>query len=320
MKAMVTGGAGFIGSQLVAYLCDQGWDVLVVDNLSSGRREGVPKSARFLWLDLTRDDAILELPDEPFDIVFHLASHVGQEISFDHPIYDFKANGQSTVSLLKWCKKTNTTRFIFASSMNIYGEPEFLPVTEAEKIKPPSPYAVGKISSEYLCLIYQNFGINSTCLRLFNVYGPGQDFDNLAQGMLRIYMSYVAKGEPILVRGSTERFRDFVYVSDVVEAFYLCAINDVSIGKIYNIATGVKTTVSEAINKIAFAFGYSSDKDYPVIIADPTRQDQFGIYGDSTLIQKELNWRPKINLDQGLKMMVAWIFKMKLCNSSRKEE
>lgn len=147
----MTGGAGFIGSQLVRRLLDEGWKVRVIDNLLSGFRENIPTGATFQWLDLTRDDAVLELPREPVDVVFHLASHVGQELSFDHPLYDFKANGQSTVTLLNWCQQSGTKRLVFASSMNVYGEPETLPVTEEFAIKPPSPYAVGKIASEYLC-------------------------------------------------------------------------------------------------------------------------------------------------------------------------
>lgn len=304
-SAIVTGGAGFIGSHLVRRLCDEGWTVRVIDNLLSGFRENIPDGATFQWLDLTRDDALLELPVEPVDVVFHLASHVGQELSFDHPLYDFKANGQSTVTLLNWCQRTGTKRLVFASSMNVYGEPVSLPVTETAAIKPPSPYAVGKISSEYLCTIYQHFGIDTTCLRLFNVYGPHQDMRNLMQGMVSIYMTYVARGEPILVKGSMDRFRDFVYVTDVADAFYRCGINEKAVGKIFNIATGRKTFVREVLDGIIKAFGHDPES-YPILHGDPTRRDQFGIFGSAQKIRDELGWEPTVKLEQGLAEMATW--------------
>jgi UDP-glucose 4-epimerase len=304
-SAIVTGGAGFIGSHLARRLRDEGWAVRVVDNLMSGYRSNIPEGVTFQWLDLTRDDAVLELPQEPVDVVFHLASHVGQELSFDHPLYDFKANGQSTVTLLNWCKRTGTKRLVFASSMNVYGEPDNLPVTEAAAIKPPSPYAVGKISSEYLCSIYQHFGIDTTCLRLFNVYGPYQDMSNLMQGMISIYMNYVARGEPILVKGAMERFRDFVYVTDVADAFYRCGVSEKAVGKIYNVATGRKTFVREVLDGIIKAFGHDP-ADYPVIQGEPTRRDQFGIFGSSQKIRDELGWEPSVDLERGLAEMASW--------------
>ncbi len=304
-SAIVTGGAGFIGSHLARRLRDEGWAVRVIDNLMSGYRSNVPEGVTFQWLDLTRDDAVLELPQEPVDVVFHLASHVGQELSFDHPLYDFKANGQSTVTLLNWCKRTGTKRLVFASSMNVYGEPDSLPVTESAAIRPPSPYAVGKISSEYMCSIYQHFGIDSTCLRLFNVYGPYQDMSNLMQGMISIYMNYVARGEPILVKGAMERFRDFVYVTDAADAFYRCGVNENAIGKIYNVATGRKTFVREVLDGVIKAFDYDP-ANYPVIQGQPTRRDQFGIFGSSQKIRDELGWEPSVDLEYGLAEMAAW--------------
>ena len=304
-RALVTGGAGFIGSHLATRLRDEGWAVLVIDNLMSGHRHNVPVGVDFQWLDLTRDDAVLELPKDPVDVVFHLASHVGQEISFDHPLYDFKANGQSTVTLLNWCQRTGTNRMVFASSMNVYGEPVSLPVSEDAAIKPPSPYAVGKISSEYLCSIYEHFGIHSTCLRLFNVYGPHQDMSNMLQGMMSIYMAFVARGEPILVKGSMERFRDFVFVTDVVDAFYRCGTLEQAKGKVYNVATGRKTYVKDVIAGIVKAFGHDP-ATYPIIHGQPTRRDQFGIFGSAQKIKDELGWQPSTTLEEGLAQMAAW--------------
>lgn len=304
-QAIVTGGVGFIGSHLCRRLLKEGWSVLAVDNLSSGHARNLPPGAKFKWLDLTDEDTGLELPKDGADVVFHLASHVGQELSFERPLFDLKANAFSTMILLKWCLEHNVKQLIFASSMNVYGNPPELPVTEATPVQPPSLYAVGKIASEYLCRIYHAFGVNTTSLRLFNVYGPGQDMQNMKQGMVSIYMAYVARNEPILVRGSKDRFRDFVSVHDVVDAFYRC-VDKRAYGKVYNVATGRKTYVWELLNGIVKAFGYEPGK-YPITFGEPTPRDQFGIYGDSSLLQKELDWRPRIELKDGLEEMAQWV-------------
>jgi len=305
MRAIVTGGAGFIGSHLSRYLIRSGWNVLVIDNLSSGFRHNIPQEADFLWMDLTNEGSYREIPNDRYDVVFHLASHVGQELSFERPIYDFNVNAGSTLLLLQWCIQRQVNQFIFASSMNVYGDPLVIPVTEATPVQPPSPYAVGKIASEYLCNIYQNFGVNTTSLRLFNVYGPMQDMKNMKQGMVSIFMTYVARNEPILVRGSKNRFRDFIYVHDVVDAIFRC-IGPRSHGKTYNVSTGRKTYVWELLNGIIKAFGHDPKK-YPVTYGDPTPRDQFGLFGDPSRLQNDLGWKPTVELDKGLAEMAAWV-------------
>jgi len=305
MRALVTGGAGFIGAHLCRRLLSEGWSVLAVDNLSSGHARNLPEGVNFKWLDLTDEDSVVELPKDGVDVVFHLASHVGQELSFERPLFDLKANAFSTMILLKWCLEKGVGQLIFASSMNVYGDPPQLPVTENTLVQPPSPYAVGKIASEYLCKVYQAFGVNTTSLRLFNVYGPLQDMRNMKQGMASIFMSYVARNEPILVRGSKDRFRDFICVHDVVDAFMRC-INKRAYGKIYNVATGKKTYVWELLNGIVTAFGHDPQK-YPITYGEPTPRDQFGVFGDSSLLQQDLGWKPATALDDGLCEMADWV-------------
>jgi UDP-glucose 4-epimerase len=139
MKAIVTGGAGFIGSHLAKRLLKEGWSVLVIDNLSSGFRHNVPPGAEFKWMDLTQEDSVAQLSKEGVDVVFHLASHVGQELSFERPVYDFKANAFSSLLLLKWCQEHKVKQFIFTSSMNVYGHSLKEKVSENDPIAPPSP-------------------------------------------------------------------------------------------------------------------------------------------------------------------------------------
>jgi UDP-glucose 4-epimerase len=306
MKAIVTGAAGFIGSHLARRLLEDGWSVTVVDNLSSGHERNVPDGAELLKIDLGEEPAVEELPDDGADAVFHLASHVGQELSFERPFYDLKANALATMILLDWCLKQRVPRFVLASSMNVYGDPHDpeQPVTEQTPVRPPSPYAVAKIASEHLCNVYEPFGIGTTSLRLFNVYGPGQDMANLKQGMVSIFMSYVARGEPILVRGSSDRFRDFVSVHDVVDAFLRC-VDGRAAGKVYNVSSGQRTYVWELLEEIVKAFGHPPG-DYPITYSEPTPRDQFGIYGDSGALRRDLGWEPRIELTEGIAEMARW--------------
>lgn len=304
---MVTGGAGFIGSHLARRLLEDGWSVLVLDNLSSGHERNIPEGAELKLVDLGVEAAAEELPPEPVDVVFHLASHVGQELSFETPFYDLRSNALSTMVLLDWCLKREVPRFVFASTMNVYGDTEDAdaPVTEETPVRPPSPYAVGKIASEHLCRVYRDFaGIKTTSLRLFNVYGPLQNMQNLKQGMVSIFMSYVARGEPILVRGSKDRFRDFISVHDVVDAFVRC-LDDRADGRIYNVSSGKRTYVWELLELLARAFGHDPTT-YPITYGEPTPRDQFGIYGDSSALQRELGWRPTVELEEGIAEMAKW--------------
>ena len=309
MHAVVTGGAGFIGSHLSKKLLSHGWEVTIYDNLSSGNKSNVPDGAKFIWADLTDESCLSLMPKNKVDIFYHLASHVGQELSFERPLYDLKANANSTIILLNWCLKNNVKQFIFASTMNLYGSPDNELVNESTIANPPSPYAVGKLASEYLCKIYNDFGLNTTCLRLFNVYGPGQDFSNMKQGMASIFMSYVARNEKLIVRGSKDRFRDFIFVDDVVDAFIVVQ-NSKAFANTYNVSTGVKTFVWQIIEEILAAFGHTNN-NYPTEYAEGTPKDQFGIYGDSNKLNFDFGWKPKVDLKEGIRLMAEDAIKNK---------
>lgn len=308
MRAVVTGGAGFIGSHLVRRLLEEGWSVLVLDNLSSGHQRNVPDGADVKVIDLGLESAVKELPAERADVVFHLASHVGQELSFESPFYDLRSNTLSTMTLLDWCMRCEVPRLVLASTMNVYGDPidPEVPVTEDAPLRPPSPYSVGKIASEHLCRVYRDFaGIKTTSLRLFNVYGPLQDMRNMKQGMVSIFMSYVTRGEPIFVRGSKDRFRDFISVHDVVDAFMRC-LDDRADGRIYNVSTGKRTYVWELLELLARIFGHDPAA-YPITYGEGTPRDQFGIYGDSSALRRELGWQPVVELEEGITEMAEWV-------------
>ncbi len=304
-KAIVTGGAGFIGSHLSRKLIENGWHVTIIDNLSTGFKENIPNEAKFIETDLSNESFINFLPKNGVDVVFHLAAQSSGEISFDNPIYDLKTNCLSTVLLAQWCMEKNVSKFIFTSSMSVYGEVENLPVTEEQTPEPKSFYGIGKLASEKYLKVYGAKGLDYSILRLFNVYGPGQNLKNLRQGMVSIFMAFVAENKELLVKGSKDRFRDFVYIDDVINAIIVVANNPNASGKVYNVGTGIKTTVEELINNIIIAFNYDKN-EYPITYTEGTPGDQFGIFSDSSRINNELRWNPKTNIQEGIQLMADW--------------
>ena len=303
--ALVTGGAGFIGSHLAKRLLAQGWRVHIIDNLSTGFKSNIPSEALFTFLDLSEDGFANKLPDDKFDVVFHLAAQSSGEISFDNPMYDLKTNCLSTVMLLDWCLKKKIRRFVFTSSMSIYGDQDIQPVSESAVPNPKSFYGVGKLASEKYINIYSNMGLQTTSLRLFNVYGPGQNMENLRQGMVSIYMAYILKKQELMVKGSPDRYRDIIYIDDVINAYLACLDNDLTFGKSYNIGTGKKTTVQELVNSELKAFGYEPGQ-YPVKYGESTPGDTFGICAEVSAAKEDMGWEAKTPLYQGLRQMAEW--------------
>jgi UDP-glucose 4-epimerase len=234
-----------------------------------------------------------------------LASHVGQELSYERPAHDFQVNALATSQLAQWAMENGRPRFIFASSMNVYGDPKSgaRRVDESEPPNPPSPYAVAKLASEGLLEVLGAVGLDAASLRLFNVYGPGQDLNNMKQGMVSIFLSFVLRGEPIRVRGSLDRFRDFVFVDDVVNAFLTLGRLPNVTGQ-FNVGTGRMTTVHELLRRICTAMGVDPE-EYEITEHEGTIRDQFGIYADITKL-RGLGWTPNVELSHGLTQMADW--------------
>ena len=299
---LVTGAAGFIGSALAKRLINEGHNVVTIDNLSTGFVEAIPKGVKFFKGNCHDTDIAAELESYDFNAIFHIAGQSSGEISFEDPIYDLQSNTQSTLVLIKLALKTNCQKFIFASSMSVYGDQPDEPVSENNSTIPKSLYAVGKLASENYMRIFQQYGLQTTALRLFNVYGIGQNLLNLKQGMVSIYLAQALKDNHILVKGSPERYRDLVYVDDVVDAFILSYNRTDYNNKIYNVATGKKTKVVELIDLIINILGYNISVEY----SGSTPGDQFGIFGDFSKIKNELGWSPKLDINDGLYRMIEW--------------
>ena len=302
---IITGGAGFIGSNLARRLLEEGYRVWVVDNLSSGFESNIPAGAEFIKMDIEDSKSYNKMPCEANCVLLHLAAQSSGEISYEKPEVDLTTNALGTLFLLKWCLENNVSRFVYASSMAVYGNVVDLPVSEMETCQPISLYGISKMTAENYVHHFSQMGLKTTIFRIFSTYGPGQDLSNLKQGMVSIYMSFLLNKQPILVKGSKERFRDFIYIDDVVDAWIAATDNEKTFGKTYNLGTGKKTFVWELIEEEIKVFGFDPDT-YSVIDAEPTPADQFGLYADISQISSDLNWLPKVSLAIGLKKMAEW--------------
>jgi UDP-glucose 4-epimerase len=299
---LITGAAGFIGSAIAHSLNNSGFKTLTIDNFSTGYRSNLPKETILIEGDCGDPETISQLQNYNVDTILHFAGQSSGEVSFNDPLADQKSNTTSTLLLLNYAKLKGIRKFIYASSMSVYGDHENLPVTEQSVTMPKSLYAVGKLASEHYLNIYSNTDLKVVSLRLFNVYGPGQNLANLKQGMLSIYLAQALKDGQIKVKGSLERFRDLVYIDDVVEVVSLLVTTDLSNPySVYNVANAYPVKVKEMITSIKAVLGNISVKEI-----EGTQGDQFGIFGSNYSLMKDFGWKPKIKHITGIKKMIAW--------------
>lgn len=303
---LVTGAAGFIGANIAYKLLKQGHKVCTIDNLSTGYVESIPEQCCFIHGDISDIQSINKLNNEKFDAILHIAGQSSGEVSFENPVYDINSNAVSTLRLLDFAIKTNCKRFIYASSMSVYGQQVSKEqYSELDKTTPNSFYAVGKLASEHYLRIYQEqYDIDYTILRYFNVYGPGQNLANLKQGIVSIFLKQFTDHAftKVEVKGSVDRFRDLSYVDDVADVSIMAINNQKFYNEIINIGSGNKTTIQTMLSLMRVYL--NSDKE--VVISDGTPGDQFGIYAD---VNKLINIYPKnfISFEEGLKQTITVI-------------
>ena len=303
MNYLVTGAAGFIGAALAKRISTQG-GVTTIDNLSTGSREHIPHGVEFIEGNAYDPSTIAKLNGQHFDAIFHIAGQSGGVTCWDDPVYDLNSNVTSTLLLLDYARKTGCKKFIYASSMSVYGDENPCPVREDDEIKPKTFYAVGKNASEHYMRIYsQEYGIKCTALRLNNTYGPGQNMGNLRQGMVSIYLAYAIKDHHIPVMGDKNRYRDFVFIDDTVDAFLMAAEgNEKELYNYYTVCTNTKTTCGQLVELIQKLLPYEVTVEYK----GHTQGDQFGIFCSYEKIFNSLGWEPKVKLADGLKIMADW--------------
>lgn len=301
MKILITGGAGFIGSNIADRYLELGHEVVVVDNLVTGKRENVPASAKFYETDIIEKSLDEIFRVEKPDIVNHLAAQMDVRKSVDDPIYDATVNVLGSLNLLQNCVEHKVSKFIFASTGGaIYGEQDYFPADENHPLRPLSPYGITKLTTEkYLYFYNQTYNMNYTILRYANVYGPRQNPHGEA-GVVAIFSERILQGAQPVINGEGLQTRDYVFVGDVVKA------NELAIqqgdNKIYNIGTGVETNVNDLFRLIVKHTGESVEEKHGPAKAG----EQMRSVLNSGLIHKELGWKPTVRLDEGLEKTVRF--------------
>jgi len=300
-KILVTGGAGFIGSHLTDKLIEKGNDVVIIDNLSTGKKENLNSKAKFYELDICSPEISQIFEQEKPEIVFHFAAQIDIRKSVKDPIEDAKINILGSLNLIQNCQKIEAKRFIFASSGGaIYGDTDIIPTPENHPENPESPYGICKLTIEkYLHFYKQTFDLNYTALRLANIYGPRQNSKGEA-GVIAIFCDKMLKNEEVLINGDGEQTRDFVFVDDVVNVALLSMEQEKN--GIYNIATSKETNINEIFKRVKQLIG--SDCEEKHAPAKPGEQKTSCL--NYSKAKQELNWEPEYNLEKGLEKTIKW--------------
>lgn len=302
MKLLITGVAGFIGAKVAKAAIDCGYAVVGVDDLSQGYASNIPKGCDFIKGNLIDSNFVNNLPKD-CEMILHLAGQSSGEISFDNPVLDLEKNTISTLNLIKYGISNKVKKIIYASSMSVYGTTEDKPIDEPYMCAPLSCYGVGKLAAENYLRIYQD-QIPYIIFRMFNVYGPGQDMSNLRQGMVSIYLAHILKTNHIPIKGTLTRFRDFIYIDDVVDIWLQSIKNNAFNNKCFNLGTGIRTTVLELLQKIQNIMPPFTWEE-----SRTTLGDQFGIYADTKKIESILGNYSFTLLEVGLSKFVEWLKK-----------
>lgn len=305
-KVLVTGGAGFIGSHLVDRLLSEGFDVWVLDDFSAGRMENIAhyKDAKNFHLvkgDI-RDYAVVNKVVKNVDAIFHEAALVDVALSVKDPLLFDDVNVDGTLNLLKASLNSNVKRFIFASSAAVYGDLKPAKKKENMRLNPISPYGISKMAAEnYIQVFDELYGLETVCLRYFNVYGPRQVFTSSYSGVITSFINRLLKDQPPIVNGDGKQTRDFVHVDDVVSANLLALDCENATGEVFNIASGVTTSIHELAEVLLRLANVTSSTP---IFAEPRQGDIKHTSADIRKAEELLGFQPKIKLEDGLRTLV----------------
>ena len=301
MKALVTGGAGFIGSHIVDRLLQDGHEVIVLDDFSTGHRSNLTDNEKLTIVegDISKPDTVKECM-QGIDWVFHKAAVASVPKTVNDPVGSSAVNYQGTLHLLEAARNNNIKRFVFASSAALYGDEPTLPKVETMCPVTLSPYAVDKLASEFACGMYTKlYGLETVCLRYFNVYGPKQDPSSPYSGVISIFTDKLKKKEIPTIFGDGEQTRDFVFVSDVVEANMKAVTTQEGMGQYYNVATGKKITLNQLLETLCKIYNI----DFKVNYGGVRKGDIKESYASVEKANLILKWNPSVELNQGLKLL-----------------
>lgn len=300
----MTGGAGFIGSHLVDKLMTEGFDVVVLDNFYSGKLANVSSHMSKHNFCLIKGDvrkrADVERALTDVDYVFHLAAIVDVETSVKNPSLVNTVNVNGTLNVLEESLKSNIDRFVYVSSCAVYGEPVYLPVDEEHPTRPISPYAITKLAAENYCRVfYKLYGLKTSCLRLFNVYGSRQGEGEYA-GVIAKFIRRLKNGQAPVIFGDGEQTRDFIHVTDVIEALLAVTECEACVGEVFNIGSGIETRINELARKLINIFGL---QDTQPLYTNPRIGDIKRSYASVDKARSFFGFKTTVSLDLGLSML-----------------
>jgi len=303
MKTLVTGGAGFIGSNLVQLLLKEGHDVTVLDNLSSGCRINLRlfPEVRMLIGDV-RDTSIVEQAVNGVEVVFHLAASVGNARSIEHPMIDAETNVLGTLNVLESARRHKARKMVFSSSAGIFGELKTLPIREDHCVEPDSPYGATKLCAEKLCLAYAKVHspFEAVCLRYFNVFGVNQRFDAYGN-VIPIFAHNLVRHGRITIFGDGEQTRDFINVADVARANLLAGENR-GVSGAFNLGSGTQITINELVSQMREVSGLDTD-----VVYGPRRLgDVRHSLADISAIRRALGFEPRSKFLPALREYLDW--------------
>jgi UDP-glucose 4-epimerase len=302
-RVLVTGGAGFVGGAVSRRLAEIGARVTVLDDLFTGRTDVVPDDARVIEGSVTDEQLVGDLVAES-EYVFHMAAR-NIIASTKNPRDDFLTNIGGTLNVLLAARESRPIRTVYTGSTSVYGNPRSIPLNEDDMIVPLSPYAVSKLGGEHYCLaFYESYGLAVSVVRYSNIYGEGQRADNPYCGVVAKFFASTYEGLPLQVHGDGEQTRDFTYVDDAVDATLLAAIAPRAEGEVFNVGTGIETSVNQLARLVGAAVGR------PVTVEHIDRRDIDNIRRRVVSIEKArrmLRWTPQITLEEGLRITATWL-------------
>lgn len=302
MRVLVTGGAGFIGSNLVKQLLQDNHQVTVLDNLSSGYRSNLSpfSKIRFIEGDIRDETAVAESMKE-VEVIFHLAASVGNKRSIEHPLVDADTNVMGTLKVLEAARKAGVRKIVASSSAGIFGELKTLPIKEDHPVEPDTPYGSSKLCMEKECLAYAKlFPMEAVSLRYFNVYGPNQRFDAYGN-VIPIFAFKILRQETLTIFGDGEQTRDFINVQDVVQA-NIRAAGAKGVCGAFNIGSGNRITINHLVELLRNVSGINPEVEHGA----PRPGDVRHSLADISAARKAFGFSPAVGLEQGLTDYLAW--------------
>lgn len=314
--ALVTGGAGFIGSHLAERLLAAGYTVHILDNETTGLRANVPLGATYQRGDVSRAEDVEAAfarkasSAPPYAVVLHVAGQASTIRSFADPGGDFATNALGTMNVVQACLRHRVGRLLFASSMTVYGAPSRVPTPETELCAPVSYYGISKYAAERFVLATAArpdlaAPFHATAFRMFNVYGERQRLDNPYQGVAGFFIGSALAGAPITIHGTGEQSRDFVHIDDVARAWLGAIDAQGAYNRVFNVGEGRRRSINELVDTVLAAVGRSR-ADYPLLSGPRRPGDQEHMQADTQALRAAIGWSPQVSFAEGMRRTIAW--------------